>query len=278
MLDINKIYHLDCFEFLKKIDNGIIDLALIDPPYFLNKANWDEFESHEQFLQFTFDWIDALIPKLKINSSIYIFNTPYNCAFILHHLLKHNLTLQNWITWDKRDGLASAKRKYVNGQETILFFTKGEKYTFNADAIRIPYESAKRIEHARKKGILKNGKRWYPNPNGKLCGNVWHISSERHKNKINGKTPKLPHVSPKPIEMIERMIKASSNKGDLVLDCFMGTGTTALASIKLGRNFIGCDSNKKYVDIINKRLKNCSFGLVKNVYSESNNITTESLF
>ncbi|NCO79764.1 site-specific DNA-methyltransferase [Candidatus Falkowbacteria bacterium] len=259
MLKINKIYHSDCFEFLKKIENKSIDLVVVDPPYFLNKDVWDTFNSHKEFLYFTFSWIDALIPKIKNNGSLYIFNTPFNCAFILSHILKHGLKFRNWITWDKRDGLSNGTKKYANGQETILFFTKSNDYVFNHNDIRVPYESTERIFYAKKKGILKNGKRWFPNPKGRLCGEVWHITSERHKNKINGKTPKLPHFTPKPLEMIERIIKASSNRGDLVLDCFMGTGTTALAAKKLGRNFIGCDSNKKYVLLANKRLKTGKF-------------------
>ncbi len=256
MLNANKIYQADCLEFLKRIEDGSIDLAVVDPPYFMNKALWDAFDSHEDFLKFTFSWIDALFPKLKVTGSLYIFNTPFNCAFILSHVIKHGFKFRNWITWDKRDGLSNGTKKYANGQETILFFTKSDNYTFNADDIRLPYESTERISHAKKKGILKNGKRWFPNSKGKLCGEVWHITSERHKNKVNGKTPKLPHLTPKPLEMLERIIKASSNQGDLVLDCFMGAGTTALAAKKLGRNFIGCDSNKEYVLIANKRLKN----------------------
>jgi len=254
-MKINKIYEMDVFEFLKKVKDNSVDLAVIDPPYNLKKADWDTFKSEKSFFEFTFKWIDLLIPKLKNNASLYIFNTPYNSAFILQYLLKKGLIFQNWITWDKRDGLGAAKRKYSNGQETILFFTKGNKHTFNYDDIRVPYESEERIKHASKKGILKNGKRWYPNPKGRLCGEVWHISSERHKNKVNGKTIKLAHVTPKPLDMIERIIKASSNEGDLVLDCFMGIGTTAVAAKKLNRNFIGCEINKEYIKIANERLK-----------------------
>ena len=90
-------------------------------------------------------------------------------AFILQYLVSKKMIFQNWITWDKRDGLGASKRKYSNGQETILFFTKSNEYIFNSEEIRIPYESKERIEHANKKGIIKNGKRWFPNPNGKLC-------------------------------------------------------------------------------------------------------------
>ena len=254
MKKINEIYNLDCFEFLNQIDNKIVDLAIIDPPYNLNKAKWDTFKSKKDFFDFTFHWIDALIPKLKENGSLYIFNTPYNSAFILSYLVAKGLFFQNWITWDKRDGLSGAKYRYNNGQETILFFTKGKKHTFNYDEIRIPYESTNRIAHAKVKGILKDGKRWFPNQNGKLCSEVWHITSERHKNKINGKTPKMPHITPKPLELVERIVKASSNTGDLVLDCFVGSGTTAFAAKKLRRNFICSDNNKVYIQLAKRNL------------------------
>lgn len=254
MLKINQIYHVDCLEFLKQIQERTIDLAVIDPPYNMRKADWDTFNSEKDFFDFTFRWIDALIPKLKGNGSLYIFNTPYHSAHILNYLVRKGLVFQNWITWDKRDGMGGAKRRYNNGQETILFFTKNGDHVFNYNDIRLPYESTERIEHAKTKGILKDGKRWFPNPKGKLCGEVWHITSERHKNKLNGKTPKMPHLTPKPVEMIERIIKASSKKGDLVLDCFVGSGTTAFVAKKLGRNFLCGDSDKNYVKLAQKNL------------------------
>ena len=254
-IEQNKIYEMDCFDFLSRIKNGTVDLAVIDPPYNMNKADWDTFKSEKDFFDFTFAWIDALIPKLKKNGSLYIFNTPYNSAFILQYLVEKGLNFQNWITWDKRDGMGGARRRFSNGQETIIFFTKGSKHTFNYNAVRVPYESTERIEHAKKKGILKKGKRWFPNPKGKLCGEVWHITSARHKNKVNGKVQKMEHATPKPLELVERIITASSNENDVVLDCFVGIGTTAIVAKKLKRNFLCCDSEKDYVKVAKKRLK-----------------------
>ncbi|MDE2854987.1 MAG: site-specific DNA-methyltransferase [Chloroflexota bacterium] len=253
-LAINEIYDLDCFEFLAQVDDKIVDLAVIDPPYNMKKAEWDTFESEASFFEFTYSWIDSLIPKIKPDGSLYIFNTPYNSAFILQHLVSRGLFFQNWITWDKRDGMGGARRRFSNGQETILFFTKSRHHTFNFDEIRVPYESTQRIKHAKTKGILKNGKRWYPNSNGRLCGEVWHFSSARHKNKVNGKVRSLGHETPKPIDMIERVIRASSNEGDLVLDCFAGTGTTAVAAQRLRRNFICGDQSAEYVNMARQRL------------------------
>lgn len=259
MLPVNSIYTLDCIDFLQKLDDNSVDLAIVDPPYNMSKADWDIFPSQEAFLTFTFNWIDALLPKLSKNGSFYIFNTPYNCAFILPHLLQKGLFFQNWITWDKRDGLGSATRKYSNGQETILFCTKSNQHTFNYNAIRVPYESTDRIRYASKKGILKNGKRWFPNPAGRLCGEVWHIPSERHQRKVKGKIQKLAHITPKPLALIERIVLASSNPGDVVMDCFVGSGTTAVAAKKLGRKFLCNDKNATYVKLTQKELKKWDF-------------------
>jgi len=258
MLEANKIYLMDCFEFLNQIDNEIIDLAIIDPPYYMNKAKWDKFKNLDEYKKFTFQWIDLLIPKLKLTASIYIFNNPFNNSFILQYLINKKLYFKNWITWYKKDGFCASTRRYVNNQETILFFTVSNNYTFNAEAIRIPYLSQERIKHAFKKGILKNGKRWFPNNKGKLCTDVWEFSSERHKSKINGKTPFLPHPTTKPLDLIKRIITASSNKDDLILDLFSGLGTTALACKLLNRHFTGCENDPNYYKLILRRLKNVS--------------------
>jgi len=163
------------------------------------------------------------------------------------------LTFRNWITWYKKDGFSFTTKKYVNAQETILFYTKGNNYIFNYDDIRIEYTSKERIEHARKKGIIKNGKRWYPNPKGKLCIDVWEFSSYRHNNKVNGKVVKSEHPTPKPEKLIERLILASSNENSTVLDLFSGTGTTSFLANKLGRKFIGCELNREYCLLIEEK-------------------------
>lgn len=234
-------------KFLGKLDDASIDLAIVDPPYNMRKGEWDKFESEDKYFQFTQEWLDALLPKLKPSASLYIFNTAYNSAVILNYLRSSELKFKNWITWYKKDGFSATKKKYVNNQETILFFTASDKYTFNYDDVRQPYTSASRIAHASKKGILKNGKRWFPNENGKLCGDVWEITSQRHKEKINGKVQLLSHPTVKPYEMIERMVKASSNKADLVLDLFSGSGMTSIVAKELGRNYIGCELADEYI-------------------------------
>lgn len=252
-IEVNKIYQADVNLFLSYLEDNSVDLVIADPPYNLKKSPWDSFKDEDDYFLFTFTWINNLIPKLRENSSLYIFNTPYNSAIICNYLRKTQLTFRNWITWYKQDGFSFSKKRFVNAQETILFYTKGNNYIFNFDDIRTEYSSKKRIEYASKKGILKNGKRWYPNPKGKLCLDVWEFSSYRHNNKINGKVVKSEHPTPKPESLIERMILASSNNGSLVLDLFSGTGTTSILAEKLSRNFIGCEYNEEYCSLIEQK-------------------------
>ena len=136
----NCIYNLDVFDFLNnKVADNCIDLAVIDPPYNMKKAKWDTFTNKNSFLNFTFSWIKRLVPKLKQDSSLYIFNTSFNSAYILQFLVEQGLDFKNWIIWDKQDGISSPKNKFVNGSETILFFTKGTPI-FNFNDIREPYK------------------------------------------------------------------------------------------------------------------------------------------
>lgn len=243
---------MDVFEFLDKLENDSIDLAIIDPPYNLGKGVWDKFESEEKYFEFTFKWIDALLPKLTQTASVYLFNTAYNSAVILNYLRDKDVVFKNWITWYKKDGFSSSKKKFVNAQETILFYTKSQDYIFNCDAVRQPYTSQSRMLHASEKGILKNGKRWFPNEKGKLCNDVWEITSQRHKEKINGKVKSLVHPTVKPYEMIKRIIKASSDETTVVLDLFSGSGMTSRVAKELNRTFIGCEINEDYINFIEK--------------------------
>ena len=254
-MEINKVYCEDVFSFLDKIEPESIDLAIIDPPYNLNQGDLDTFDSVEDFMTFTTKYLDKVISALKPSGSLYIFNTAFNSALILNYLYSKGLSYKNWITWYKKDGFSACKKRFCNNQETILFFTKKDTgFTFNCDDVRTPYLSDERIKAAQTKGILKNGKRWFPNPNGKLCTDVWEFPSVRLTNKKGGKTVKQNHPTPKPEGMIERMILASSNEGDLVLDLFSGTGTTAYCSKKLCRKFIACDNSEEYCAIINERI------------------------
>lgn len=249
-MELNKIYNADVNEFLDQLENGSVNLIIADPPYNQHKCGWDSFESEQSYWQFMQSWLLKICDKLALGGGVYLFNTSYNSALIVNLLKDSDLSFRNWITWFKKDGFSATRKKYVNMQETILFYTKGDNYCFNFNDIRIPYESTERIAHAAKKGILKNGRRWFPNPGGKLCGDVWAIPSQRHKEKQNGKVKPSRHPTIKPQQMIERMVLASSNPGEVVLDLFSGSGMTSITAKKLGRRFIGCENNQEYLQKI----------------------------
>lgn len=254
-MELNKVYLEDVFDFLSNIENNSIDLAVIDPPYNQNIDKWDTFKTQDKYFEFTYKWLDMTIEKLRDTGSLYLFNNPYNSAFITTYLVNKGMKFRNWIIWYKKDGFSPSKKKFVNNQEVILFFTKSDSYIFNSEDVRTPYLSKDRIAAASQKGILKNGKRWYPNQNGKLCTDIWEFPSVRLSNKVNGKTVKTLHPTPKPEALIERIILASSNKNDVVLDLFSGSGTTSYISKKLERKFIGCENNKTYYQYILDRLE-----------------------
>lgn len=254
-MELNKLYNEDIFEFLNKLEDESMDLIIADPPYNQNIDKWDFFKNEKEYFEFMYKWLDLAIKKLKETGSIYLFNNAYNSAFILTHLVKKGLCFKNNIIWYKKDGFSGTRKKFVNNQESILFFTKSKKYTFNFNDIRMPYLSQDRMKTAISKGILKNGKRWFPNPNGKLCTDVWEITSTRLKNKIKGKVVKTEHPTPKPKEMIERIIKASSNQNDIVLDLFSGSGITIEVCTENNRNFISCENNEEYCKLIEKKLE-----------------------
>ena len=252
----------DCLDVLATLPTDSVNLIVADPPYNMGKAVWDTFASDVAFRNFNYSWIAKCYELLVRGGALYVFNTPYNCAWLLTDLVRLGMEYRNWITWDKRDGQGGKSNQFLRRQESILYFTKpGAQHTFNADAVRVPYESTSRIAAAAKTGIIKNGKRWFPNPNGKLCGDVWHITSERHKSKVDGKTQKLAHITPKPKDMIERIIAASSNKGDTVLDPFAGSGTTLFAAYEMDRHSIGIEIMPEYVQLIERRKETLSMRL-----------------
>lgn len=251
----NKIIKGDIFTTLFKLDDHSFDLVVADPPYNISIAKWDEFKTKEKYFEFMKNWIKIVYKKMKNDSSIFLYNNEYNSALLIPILEEVGFEFKNWITWVKRDGMASAKRRFVNSQEVILFFTKGNP-KFNYNDIREPYLNEERIKHAFEKGILKNGKRWFPNPNGRLKTNVWEDTSHRQVNKINGKNKKASHPTIKPLSQLEMIIKSASDENDLILDIFSGSGTTSVACKNLNRNSIALERDSKYINLIKERLKN----------------------
>lgn len=244
---INKIFNEDVLKGINKIPNNFLDLVVADPPYGLGKDYGNESDklNSDDYLKWTKKWINAVIPKIKDSGSIYIFLT-WRYSPEIFSYIKTKLIMINEIIWDRRvPSMGGSTRRFSSVHDNIGFFAKSRKYYFDLDSVRIPYDPE--TKKARTRSIFI-GKKWLEigyNPK-----DVWSVS------RIHAQaSEREAHPTQKPLEIVERMVKASSPEGGIVLDPFMGSGTTAIACIKNKRNYIGFEINPSYCDIIEQRIK-----------------------
>ena len=244
----NTILHGNCIEEMGKLPEKSVDLIFADPPYNLQLKqelkrpnlttvdavddDWDKFEGFSDYQKFTHLWLSECRRILKDTGTIWVIGSYHNIfqvGKIMHDLGYWTL---NDVHWYKTNPMPNFRgTRYQNATETMIWAKKSEKqkkYTFN-------YQTMKTIN------------------DDKQMKNVWEIPLCRGEERImiDGKKA---HSTQKPEQLLFRVIISSSNKGDLVFDPFMGSGTTAAAAKKLGRNYLGIEQEKKYIDIINKRL------------------------
>ncbi|GAB3368871.1 DNA-methyltransferase [Massilia agri] len=243
---VDQVFCEDALTGLGRIPDASIDLILTDPPYNLGKdyGNASDQQSVEAYLAWTEQWIDAVLPKLKANGSLYIFLT-WRFAPEIFVMLKKRMTMMNEIIWDRRvPSMGGSVRSFSSVHDTIGFFVNRKDYYFDLDAVRIPYDAE--TKKARSRSIFIGAKWLEVGYNPK---DVWSVS------RLHREHPeRADHPTQKPLEIIERMVKASCPAGGIVLDPFMGSGTTAIAARQTGRHFTGFELNPAYCDIIRERL------------------------
>lgn len=262
MIELNKVYNKDCLEFMKEIPDEYIDLIIADPPANnIVKDNWDkQWKNEDEYV----DWLITIVKEferiLKLTGSLYIYQwigekNPVTMAKVMLRLNQEtNLHFKNFITWRKDRGFG-VNNNWMYVREELLFYTKDKKnYTFN-----VQYGNIKRNY------IRKCGKSYY-----KRCGNVWveiqneefpvqniwddineqtyaDIKEQREEEyTLDTKAPQV-HSTMKPIEICNRIIKASSNENDLVYIPFAGSGSEIIACIKNKRNYIATEINNDYI-------------------------------
>ena len=241
------LYNEDVFDALHHIEHESIDLVIADPPYCLGKdyGNDSDKKSTAEFLDWTRRWIAAVIQKMKPTASFYIFATWRHSPEIFS-FIKQYLTMVNEIIWDRRvPSMGGSTRKFSSVHDNIGFFVKSKEYYFDLDAVRMPYDPD--TKKARTRAIFV-GKKWLEvgyNPK-----DVWSVSRLHriHRERED-------HPTQKPLEIIERMVRASCPKGGIVLDPFAGSGTTVEACIRNARTSIAFEINKAYCAIIDKRMR-----------------------
>ncbi len=243
---LNRVYLEDALQGLQRIPNGSVDLLLADPPYGLGKDYGNDSDKLDTavYLRWTETWIDAALPKLKPNGSLYIFLT-WRFSPEIFVMLKQRMTMINEIIWDRRvPSMGGGTRRFSSVHDTIGFFVCAKDYHFDLDVIRVPYDAE--TKKARSRAIFA-GAKWLElgyNPK-----DVWSVPRLHREHR-----ERADHPTQKPLEIVERMIKASCSPGGIVLDPFMGSGTTAVAARRCGRNFVGFELNPEYCALIEQRL------------------------
>ena len=245
----HKIIRGDAVEALEhQIADDAIDLIFADPPYNIGKnfnGNKDKWATDEDYLHWCYQWLDLCVKKLKQSGSFYVMtSTQFMPYFDIY--LRNKLTILSRIVWYYDSSGVQAKQYYGSMYEPILFCVKDKnKYTFNSENILVEAKTG-----AKRKLIdyRKNPPQIYNSM--KVPGNVWEFSRVRYRMDEYEN-----HPTQKPIALLDRIIRASSNSGDLVLDPFSGTFTTCFVAKELGRNSIGIELQEDYMKIGLRRLQ-----------------------
>jgi adenine-specific DNA-methyltransferase len=242
------IYHGDCLDVMRNlIPDGQVDLVFADPPYNLGKRfgnTEDKWPSDEAYATWCVSWLKLCLCKLKPTGSLYVMTSTQAMPYI-DLWLRNECTILSRIVWHYDSSGVQARRFYGSMYEPILFCVKDRKsYTYNADDIEVeaPTGAVRRLIDYRKPtpGLYKATK---------VPGNVWYYPRVRYR------MPEYEsHPSQKPEALVERVIRASSNPGDLVLDPFAGTFTTNAVAKRLGRRSLGIERERAYFKIGARRL------------------------
>lgn len=246
---INKNIIGDTFNVLDYIENNSIDLLIVDPPYNLRKnyhGNIFNEKNTKEYADYTEKWISKIKPKLKDKGSIYVC-CDWKSSMIIGSILLKYFNIKSRITWEREKG-RGAKSNWKNSLEDIWFATNSEEYTFNIDAVK---KRKKVIAPYKEEGKPKD---WKDDKNVKYRdthpSNFWDDITIPFWSMPENTA----HPTQKPEKLIAKLVLASSNEGDLILDPFMGSGTTSVVCKKLNRKFIGIEQNELYVSWAEKRL------------------------
>lgn len=247
---LGRITCADCLDILPLLPDGCVDLVVADPPYNLGK----DFgagrcrRSDEQYARWLTRWVADAARLLRDGGSAYVC-CDWRYSPTVHRTLDAHLTVRNRITWRREKG-RGARRNWKNCMEDIFFATRGDDYTFNLDAVK----------------TVKDVIAPYRDPAGRPKD--WHVRSDGRKVRYThpcniwtdltvpfwSMPENTPHPAQKPEKLIARILAASSNAGDVVLDPFVGSGTTAVVADRTGRRFIAIERNADYCRLAMKRL------------------------
>lgn len=251
MLELNKQYCGNTFDLINEIDDESIDLIVCDGPYGVTNNDWDKIPSIQEY---NLNLLKLFSRVLKPGGSLYLFGKD-NCIDFIDY--RKYLQLNRKIIWYQPSRLAQGRVNYTNNYDLIAYFSKGKAKTFNLDAIRVP-QMVELTQRLRCENVpsVKNGPyaKTKFNELGKNPGDVWGDIKQLTYHSKELVSRELLNTIQKPLKLIERLVLASSNENDVILDPFSGVGTTMKVCKENKRNFICFEMNQHYIDLANNRL------------------------
>lgn len=247
----NKTINQDLIEAIKYLPEGFVDLLFIDPPYNLTKDfNGNAFKqmSISGYTEWLESWFSKLVKVLKPNASIYICGD-WQSSTSIHAVLEKYFIIRNRITWEREKG-RGAKANWKNSSEDIWFATVNDEYTFNIEDVKLKRKVI--APYVDNDGKAKD---WNSTDDGNFRlthpSNIWTDLTVPFWSMPEN----TDHPTQKPEKLLAKIILASSNIGDFVLDPFLGSGTTSVVAKKLGRKYCGIEKDLEYSCLSEKRLE-----------------------
>ena len=242
---INKIIKGDCLELLKKIPDNSVDMTFADPPFNLKKKynGYKDSLEFKNYIDWCDEWIGEMVRITKPTGSVFVHNIPKWLSYYVK-LLNEHANFKHWIAWYAPT--SPMGKSLQPAHYGILFYVKDPKKA-KIYEIRMPHERERKSDYLRKD---YGGKKAGLHPFGPLISDIW---TDIHRIKHNKYRDE--HPCQLPVPLLERLILMTTDEGDIVLDPFVGTGTTAVAAKKLGRKYIGFDLDDEYKKISENNLK-----------------------
>ena len=241
---LDKVINGDCLELLKKIPNDSIDITFADPPFNLKKRynGYKDSLEFKEYISWCEKWIKEMVRITRPTGSIFLHNIPKWLTFYVDILNKYAY-FKHWIAWNAPS--SPMGKSLQPNHYGILFYTKSNKKT-KIYEIRMPHERERKTTFLRKD---YGGKKGGLHPFGPLISDVW---SDIHR--IKHSKYRNEHPCQLPVHLLERIILLTTDENDIVLDPFIGTGTTAVAAKKLNRRYIGFELDQEYIKIAQDNL------------------------
>jgi site-specific DNA-methyltransferase (adenine-specific) len=244
----------DAAGFLAALPDASVDLVVADPPYAIDKADWDQFDSTDAYVDWCDGWLAEVARVLRPGATAYVCGFSEILAEVKARSARRFAGGCRWLVWSYRNK-ANLGRDWGRSHESILHLRSQPGTRIDVDAVRVPYNGhtekyPERVQAVSSQyGGGKRRDRWQPHPLGAKPRDVLDIPVL-----CNGTAEKTEHPTQKPEELIRRLVAASSAEGQLVVDPFAGSGTTAVVCERLGRRWRACDADPRYVGLARERL------------------------